>query len=135
MNRLVLSKSPALKLAKMQFPRMLSQNIALNHKAVIFDMGGVLIESPVQIFRAYEENHRLPNNALASLVFEGEKSGNVFHAIQCLIKIYFLYKLANYSLIFWYLTENLIRPTYTESVKLTTTGNLFLAYMHRSVPG
>ena len=75
MNRLVFSKSSALKLARFQLPRMFSQATALGHKAVIFDMGGVLLESPVQIFREYEEKHRIPMNSLASLVFEGENSG------------------------------------------------------------
>ena len=75
MNRLLLSRSSALKLATFQIPRMISSNAALQHKAVIFDMGGVLVESPVHTFRAYEERHRIPHNALASLVFEGENSG------------------------------------------------------------
>ena len=75
MNRLLLSRSSALKLASFQLPRMFSSNAALRHKAVIFDMGGVLVESPVQTFRAYEERHRIPHNSLASLVFEGENSG------------------------------------------------------------
>ena len=75
MNRLVLSRSSALKLASTQFPRMFSQNSNLSRKAVIFDMGGVLIESPVQAFRLYEEKHRIPDNSITSLVFEGENSG------------------------------------------------------------
>ena len=82
MNRLLLSQSNALKLVSNQFPKMFSQSAPLQRSAVIFDMGGVLIDSPVNAFRRYEEQFRVPDNSITELVFDGENSGKFISNIR-----------------------------------------------------
>lgn len=40
----------------------------MNVKAVIFDLGGVVFDSPLSFIRAYEERHGLPENLIARVV-------------------------------------------------------------------
>ena len=82
MNRLLLSQSNALKLVSNLFPKMFSQSAPLQRSAVIFDMGGVLIDSPVNTFRRYEEQFRVPDNSITELVFDGENSGKFISNIR-----------------------------------------------------
>jgi len=44
-------------------------------KAVIFDLGGVILDSPMEIFAAFEKRHGLPENFLNRLIVESGQEG------------------------------------------------------------
>ncbi|MDZ7831526.1 MAG: HAD family phosphatase [Desulfobacterales bacterium] len=44
-------------------------------KAVIFDLGGVILDSPMEIFAAFEKAHGLPENFLNRLIVESGQDG------------------------------------------------------------
>ena len=44
-------------------------------RAVIFDLGGVVLPSPLDVFRAYEARHGLPDRFLSEVVVAGGESG------------------------------------------------------------
>ena len=44
-------------------------------KAVIFDLGGVILDSPMEIFAAFEKEHGLPENFLNRLIVESGQDG------------------------------------------------------------
>ncbi|HEY6318994.1 MAG TPA: HAD-IA family hydrolase [Acidimicrobiia bacterium] len=44
-------------------------------RAVIFDLGGVVLPSPLDTFRAYEARHGLPRRFLSEVVLAGGESG------------------------------------------------------------
>ena len=44
-------------------------------KAVIFDLGGVILDSPMEIFAAFEKQHGLPENFLNRLIVESGQEG------------------------------------------------------------
>lgn len=44
-------------------------------KAVIFDLGGVILDSPMEIFAAFEKQHGLPENFLNRLIVESGQDG------------------------------------------------------------
>ena len=44
-------------------------------RAVIFDLGGVVLPSPLQTFRAYEARHGLPHRFLSEVVLNGGEHG------------------------------------------------------------
>src|SRR5260370_37995642 len=39
-------------------------------RAVIFDLGGVVLPSPLEVFRAYEARHGLPHRFLSEVVID-----------------------------------------------------------------
>lgn len=44
-------------------------------RAVIFDLGGVVLPSPLDVFRAYEARHALPHRFLSEVVIETGEGG------------------------------------------------------------
>ena len=44
-------------------------------KAVIFDLGGVVLDSPMEIFAAFEKSHGLPENFLNKFIVESGHEG------------------------------------------------------------
>ena len=44
-------------------------------KAIIFDLGGVVLDSPMEIFAAFEKRHGLPENFLNKLIVESGREG------------------------------------------------------------
>lgn len=56
-------------------PSMQSRQASSRPKAVVFDMGGVVIPSPVPLFKEYEEKHGLNPNEITSLLLNGKGSG------------------------------------------------------------
>ena len=75
MNRLVLSNKRSLPFAALKMSRMSSSQSPTKPKAVIFDMGGVVVPSPLPYFTKYEEMHRIPRNELTALVLSGHGTG------------------------------------------------------------
>jgi epoxide hydrolase-like predicted phosphatase len=47
----------------------------MSFRAVIFDLGGVVMPSPIDVFRAYETRHGLPNRFLSEVVLNGGEDG------------------------------------------------------------
>jgi len=50
------------------FPRV-------RYRAVIFDLGGVVLPSPFAAFRAYERSHGLPHRLISTVIVEGGEQG------------------------------------------------------------
>ncbi|HSO96341.1 MAG TPA: HAD-IA family hydrolase [Acidimicrobiia bacterium] len=44
-------------------------------RAVVFDLGGVVLPSPLDVFRAYEARHRLPHRFLSEVVIDTGDQG------------------------------------------------------------
>ena len=44
-------------------------------RAVIFDLGGVVLPSPLDVFRAYEARHGLPHRFLSEVVIQTGEHG------------------------------------------------------------
>lgn len=47
----------------------------MTYRAVIFDLGGVVFPSPIDVFRAYEEEHGLPHRFLSEVVLADADGG------------------------------------------------------------
>ena len=47
----------------------------MSYEAVIFDLGGVVFPSPLDVFRAYERDHGLPHRFLSDLVLADPEHG------------------------------------------------------------
>lgn len=47
----------------------------LSYRAVIFDLGGVVLPSPIQFFREYEREKRLPDRFISNVVVGGGEHG------------------------------------------------------------
>ena len=58
--------------------RCLASSLASGHgrpKAVVFDMGGVVIPSPVHYFTEFEEQYGLPKGAIVAAIMAGGEKG------------------------------------------------------------
>ena len=47
----------------------------MKFKAVIFDLGGVILTSPFPVFSHFERQHKLPDGAILSLIKQGGDRG------------------------------------------------------------
>jgi len=47
----------------------------VNYEAVVFDLGGVVFPSPLDVFRAYERDHGLPHRFLSEVVLTEPEHG------------------------------------------------------------
>lgn len=47
----------------------------MQHRAVVFDLGGVVLPSPLQVFRAYERRTGLPDRFISEVVLAGGDDG------------------------------------------------------------
>jgi len=47
----------------------------MQHRAVVFDLGGVVMPSPLHVFRAYEQRRGLPDRFLSEVVIAGGDDG------------------------------------------------------------
>ena len=77
MNQLIRPKTAQLRNITSYIPRMYSAATGVKKKAVIFDMGGVLLPSPLPYFDQYEERYRIPSKEITKLVLSGAHSGIV----------------------------------------------------------
>ncbi|XP_065062063.1 acyl-CoA dehydrogenase family member 10-like isoform X2 [Rhopilema esculentum] len=75
MNQLIRPKTAQLRNITSYMPRMYSAATGVKKKAVIFDMGGVLLPSPLPYFDQYEERYRIPSKEITKLVLSGAQSG------------------------------------------------------------
>src|SRR3954454_19696563 len=49
--------------------------LAMRFRAVIFDLGGVVLPSPFDAFRAFERRHGLPHRFVSEIVVAGGETG------------------------------------------------------------
>lgn len=63
-----------------QFTRCFQRSLSSKPKAVAFDMGGVVIPSPIHAFAQFEVKHGLPKGAIGSAIRAGGDQGKQWHA-------------------------------------------------------
>lgn len=81
MLRLLCSRQGAVRLhptTSLLLWRCASSQASFKPKAVAFDMGGVVIPSPFEIFGRFEAQHGLPKGAIGSAIRAGGDQGNAF---------------------------------------------------------
>jgi len=49
--------------------------VSVSHEAVVFDLGGVVFPSPLDVFRVYEREHRLPHRFISEVVLADPEHG------------------------------------------------------------